>query len=136
MLLSFFSVPNEIDSTTAVNPAVSYYEVGSNITLNCSIRYVQSIYIDVSTRVHMKWMPRGVSTSTVLHDNTIHSLQYNVHNLKLSKAGEYMCSYFIDAVLPNPYINPSVNKSDTINITAISKLTTFQTFINCFCYFL
>ena len=115
-----FSVPNEIDSTTTVSPDTSYYEVGSNITLNCSIRYVQSIYIDFSTRVHMKWMPGGVSTSTVLHENTSHSLQYTVHNLKLSQAGQYKCLYFIDLVVPNPY-NPSVTKSDAINITAISK---------------
>ena len=116
-----FSAPNEIESTTAVSPATSYYEVGSNITLTCSIRYVQSIYIDVSTRIHMKWMPGGVSTSTVLDDNTNHSLQYTVHNLKLSQAGQYKCLYFIDTAVPNAYINPSVTKSDTINITAISK---------------
>ena len=68
----------------------------------------------------MKWMPGGVSTSTVLHENTSHSLQYTVHNLKLSQAGQYKCLYFIDTVVPNPY-NPSVTKSDAISITAISK---------------
>ena len=120
-LFCFSSVPNEIDSTTTVSPATSYYEVGSNITLNCSIRYVQSIYIDVSTRVHMKWMPRGVSTSTVLHENTSPSLQYTVHNLTLSQAGQYKCLYFVYTAVPNYYINPSVTKSDIINITAISK---------------
>ena len=66
-------------------------------------------------------MPGGVSTSTVLHENTSHSLQYTVPNLKLSQAGEYKCLYFIDTAVPSPYINPSVNKSDIINITAISK---------------
>ena len=117
-----FSVPNEVDSTTSVSPAAtSYYEVGSDITLNCSFRYMKSTYIDVSTRVHINWMPRGVSTNTILHENTIDSLQYSVHNLKLSQAGQYKCLYFIDTVVPNPYINPSVTKSDTINITAISK---------------
>ena len=120
-LFCFSSVPNEINSTITVSPATSYYEVGSNITLNCSIRYVQSIYIDVSTRVHMKWMPRGVSTSTVLHENTSPSLQYTVHNLTLSQAGQYKCLYFIYTAVPNYYINPSVTKSDIINITAISK---------------
>ena len=69
----------------------------------------------------MKWMPGGVSTSTVLHDNTNHSLQYTVHNLELSQAGQYKCLYFIDTAVPNFYINPSVTKSDTINITTISK---------------
>ena len=116
-----FSVPNEIDSTTAVSPDTSYYEVGSDINLTCSIRYAQSTYIDVSTRVHINWMPGGVSTSTVLHEITSHSLQYSVHNLKLSQAGQYKCLYFIDTAESNSYINPSVTKSDIINITAISK---------------
>ena len=116
-----FSVPNEVDSTTSVSPDTSYYEVGSDITLNCSFRYMKSTYIDVSTRVHINLMPGGVSTITVLHENTSHSLQYTIHNLTLSQAGEYKCLYFINTVVPNPYINPSVTKSDTINITAISK---------------
>ena len=131
-----FLVPNEIDSTTAVNPAVSYYEVGSDITLNCSIRYIKSTYIDVSTTVHINWMP-GVSTNTILHENTIHSLQYTVHNLKLSQAGQYKCLYFIDTAVPNLYIYPSVTKSDAISITVISKYRKLlKTFINCFCYFI
>ena len=121
LTLFCFSVPNEIDSTTALIPDTPYYEVGSNINLSCSIRYIKSTYIDVSTRVHINWMPGGVSTTTVLHDNTNHSLQYTVHNLKLSQAGQYKCSYFIDTAVPNAYINPSVTKSDIINITAISK---------------
>ena len=69
----------------------------------------------------MKWMPRGVSTSTVLHENTSPSLQYTVHNLTLSQAGQYKCLYFVYTAVPNYYINPSVTKSDIINITAISK---------------
>ena len=116
-----FSVTNEIESTTAVNPDTSYYEVDSNINLTCSIRYVQSTYIDVGTRVHINWMPGGVSTSTVLHENTSHSLQYTIQNLKLSQAGQYKCLYSIDTAEPNFYINPSVTKSDVISITAISK---------------
>ena len=121
LTLFCFSVPNEIDSTTALIPDTSYYEVGSNINLSCSIRFIKLTYIDVSTRVHINWMPGEVSTSTVLHENTSHSLQYTVHNLKLSQAGQYKCLYFIDTAVPNSYINPSVTKSDTINITAISK---------------
>ena len=117
----YFLVPNKIDSTTALNPDTSYYEVGSNINFTCSIRYIKSTYIDVSTRVHINWMPGGVSKSTVLHDSTSHSLQYTVHNLKLSQAGEYKCLYFIDTVVPNPFINHSLTKSDAISITAISK---------------
>ena len=121
LLLFCFLVPNEINSTTALNSNTSYYKVGSDITLTCSIRYVQSTYIDVSTRVHINWMPGGVSTDIVLHENTSHSLQYTVHNLKLSQAGQYKCLYFIDTAVPNPYINPSVTKSDVANIAAISK---------------
>ena len=116
-----FSVPNEIDSTTAVYPGTSYYNIGSNITFTCSIRYIKSTYIDVSTRVHINWMPGGVSTSTVLHENTSHGLHYTIENLTLSKAGQYKCLYFIDTAVPNPYINHSLTKSDTINITTIGK---------------
>ena len=131
-----FSVPNKIDSAIVVYPNTSYYEIGSDVTLTCSIRYIKPSYIDVSIKVHIKWMPEGVSTSFDLRGNTSHSLQYPVYNLKLSQAGQYKCSYFIDTAVPNPYINPSVIKCDTININAISKLATFQTFINCFCYFI
>ena len=116
-----FSVPNEIDSTTALSPASSYYEVGSDITLTCSIRYIKSTYIDVSTRVHIIWMPGGVSTNTVLHENTSHCLQYTVQKLKLLQAGQYKCLYFIDTAVPNFYINSSVTKSNITNITAVSK---------------
>ena len=119
----FFSVPNDIiDSTTAVNPATSYYEVGSDVTLTCSIRYVKSAYIDVSTRVHIKWIHvERILANAVLHENTSHNLQYTVHILKLSQTGQYKCLYFIDTAVPNSYINPSVNKSNVVNITAISK---------------
>ena len=121
MTLFCFSVPNEIGSTTALSPVTSYYEVGSNIILNCSITYIKSTFIDVSTKVHIKWKHEGVLTDNFLLENTSHSLQYTVHNLTLSQAGQYKCLYFIDAAEPNPYINPSVTKSDVINITAISK---------------
>ena len=123
MTLCCFSVPNEIiDSTTAVNPATSYYEVGSDVTLTCSIRYVKSAYIDVSTRVHIEWKQlERILTYTILYENTSHSLQYTVHISKLSQAGQYKCLYSIDTAEPNSYINPSVIKSDVINITAISK---------------
>ena len=123
MTLYCFSVPNDIiDSTTAINPATSYYEAGSDVTLTCSIRYVKSAYIDVSTRVHIKWIHvESILANAVLHENTSHSLQYTVHILKLSQTGQYKCLYFIDTAEPNSYINPSVNKSNVINITAISK---------------
>ena len=122
MTLCCFSVPNEIiDSTAAVNPA-TYYEVGSDVTLTCSIKYTKSAYIDVSTRVHIKWIHvERILANAVLDENTSHSLQYTVHILKLSQAGQYKCLYFIDTAVPNSYINPSVNKSDVVNITVISK---------------
>ena len=75
-------------------------------------------------------MPGEVLKDIVLHGNTSHSLQYPVHNLKLSQAGQYKCSYFIDTAVPNPYINPSVTKSDVINITAISTLALFKLLYN------
>ena len=99
-----------------------YYEVGSDITLTCLIEYVKPTYIDVSTRVHIEWKKlESILTNTVLHDFTSHNLQYTVHNLNLSQAGQYKCLYFIDTAYSNSYINPSVTKSDVINITAISK---------------
>ena len=125
LLYYCFSVPNEIDSTTTtVSPGTPYYEVGSNITLTCSIKYIKPTYIDVSTRVHINWIQLErilTHTQFVLHENTSHSHQYTVHNLKLSQAGQYKCLYYIDTAESNFYINPSVTKSDIINITAISK---------------
>ena len=117
-----FLVPNEIGSATSVSPDTPYYEVGSDINLTCSITYIKSTYIDVSTRVHINWIQlERILKNTVLHENASHSLQYTVHNLKLSQAGQYKCLYFIDTAVPNPYINPSVTKSDAISISAISK---------------
>ena len=126
MTLFCFSVPSEIDPTTALSPDTTYYEVGSNVNLSCSIRFIKSTYIDVNTRVHINWMPGEVSTSTVLHENTSHSLQYTVYNLKLSQAGEYKCLYYIDTAEPSFYIKKSITRSDVTNITAISKKKLFS----------
>ena len=72
--------------------------------------------------MHIEWKQlESILTKIDLYEFTSHSLQYTVHNLNLSQAGEYKCLYYIDTADYNSYINPSVTKSDVINITAISK---------------
>ena len=124
-----FSVPNKIDSTTAVSPASSYYEVGSNVTLTCSLSYKKSSFTDVNTTVYMEWTYENSiinATNTTL-DNFF--FQYTVDDLKLSNAGLYNCSYFIYPIMSTPYIKPSKKHFDVINITVISKFKYFTYYV-------
>lgn len=120
-ILYYFIVPNEIYSNISTNPVKTFYEVGSNVTLTCSISYHKSPYIDVSTTIYMEWIcnkRKGSIISTIFDDYSFH---YDVDELKLSDAGEYICLYYINPTVFNPYIKPSENKYHITNITVLSK---------------
>ena len=112
-----FLVPNEVNSTTAVNPDASFYEVGSNITLTCSINYFKSSYIDVETTIYIEWIYKKSINKSLNHD----SLHYTIKEINLSDAGQYSCLYYITLTVSNPNILPSEDQFNTINIFAISK---------------
>ena len=123
-ILLFALVPNEIESTLSTNPIKSYYEVGSNITLTCPIIHHKSPYIDVSTNVYMHWSHEGNErdfTTISFLNYTEYYFNYTINNLKLSDAGKYTCTYYINTDGYEPYIlNSTIIDYDT-NITAISK---------------
>ena len=124
MLISFILVPNEIYSNVFTNPLKSYFEVGSNVTLTCSISYNKSSYIDVTTVIYMEWTyEKSIIDTTTSLDN--YFFQYNRDELKLSDAGIYNCSYFIYSAVSNPYIKSSVKHFGVTNISIISEYKYF-----------
>ena len=116
-------VPNEIDSAVYVNPNQTYYEVGSEITLTCAISYDKPSYFDVNTRVYMQWAKETnlTSISIPLIELTNHNLTHTISSLKLSDAGIYNCTFFIETVDFEPNILHSSVKDSVIGVTAISK---------------
>ena len=116
-------VPNEIDSAVYVNPNQTYYEVGSEITLTCAISYYKPPYIDVNSSAYMQWTKETNLTNVTipLIEITEHNLTHTIGSLKLSDAGKYNCSFFIETVDFNPSILHSSVKDNVIGVTAISK---------------
>ena len=116
-------VPNDFNSTTSIHPDNVYYEIGSNVTLNCSINYQESSYIDVGTDLYMEWSYKSYTKNATisLGGDAEHSLNYTINRLKLSDAGQYFCLHFITATEHDPNIKSSSIKSKTASIRAISK---------------
>ena len=122
-------VPNDFNSTVSIHPGNFYYEIGSNVTLNCSIKYqVEPSYIDVNTTLYMEWSYKSyIKNATIpLGGDAQYSLDYTISWLKLSDAGQYFCLHLITAAMSDPNIKSSSIKSKTASIRAISK-----SMINC-----
>ena len=107
----------------SINSNQTYYEVGSDITLTCAISYDKPSYIDLDTRVYMQWAKETNLTdiTTPLIERTNHNLIHTISSLKLSDAGRYNCTFFIETVDFEPSILRSSVKGKVIEITAISK---------------
>ena len=116
-------VSNDFNSAISIHPDSFYYEIGSNVTLNCSIKYHESSYIDVNTTLYMKWSFKSYTKNAniPLGGDAQHSLDYTISWLKLSDAGQYLCLHFITAAVSDPNIKSSSIKSKTASIRAISK---------------
>ena len=101
-----------------------YYNVSDNISLSCQIKYPKSSHIDIATNVNIQWLN---SSNHTLHsytgpnDYTEHTLNYTISNVKLSDAGQYTCSVFINAVMNNNVILDSGTTSNSIIITIECK---------------
>ena len=64
--------------------------------------------VDVDINVTIKWKyGKMVKSYTTFNDYLSHTLQYHLDNLKLSDAGEYICSSYLSITRYNPYIRSS-----------------------------
>ena len=101
-----------------------YYNVNDRISLSCHIKYPNSSLIDVATNVNIQWLNSSNHTLhsyTGLNDYNEHTLNYTISNVKLSDAGQYICSVFIIASMNNDVILDSGTKSSSTNITIKRK---------------
>ena len=115
-------VPNRV--TPSILSLNSHYEVANSITLSCSVTYPQSDLIDVATNVTIQWLNSSNHTLhsyTGLNDYTEHTLNYTISNVKLSEAGQYNCSSFINAITNNPFILTSDRMTDVVTVLINSK---------------
>ena len=115
-------VPNRV--TPSILPLNSHYEVANSITLSCSVTYPQSDLIDFATNVNIQWLNSSNHTLhsyTGRNDYTEHTLSYTISNVKLSEAGQYKCSSFINAITNNPFILTSDRMTDVVTVLINSK---------------
>ena len=104
--------------------------VGINIILTCSATYPDSSFIDIDTNVNIQWLNSSNHTLhsyTGLNDYTEHTLNYTISNVKLSDAGQYTCSLFIDTTMA--YIISSDTKITSNNVLLVSKCMKFTCII-------
>ena len=122
-MFSLSIVPNVIIPYILIHPSKTYYNVNDNISLSCHIKYPKSSHIDV-TIVNMQWLNSSNHTLhsyTGFNDYTEHTLNYTISNVKLSDAGQYTCSVFINTLMNNNVILDSGTTSNSTNITIKSK---------------
>jgi hypothetical protein len=98
-------LPNNQIPSIINNPMKSIYEVGDNVTLNCSITYPQSSFI-INVNIQWQYNNTIIQSYTAINDYTIHTLLYHINKMRLSDAGEYTCLFFLDTT--HPYIGDSV----------------------------
>ena len=115
---SFYStVPINTTYSITIDPLKSYYDIGTNVTLTCTTIYPSSSLVDVDTNVTIQWKYGDITIKsyTTFNNYLNHTLQYRLNNLKLSNAGEYICSSYLSTTIYNPYIISSdIITSNTI----------------------
>ena len=112
------SVPNRVRPT--IHPLNLHYEVASNVILSCSVTNPHS---DL-TNVNIQWLNSSNHTLhsyTGLNDYTEHTLNYTISNVKLSDAGHYSCSSFINTTIDNPFILTSDTMTNVASVSINSK---------------
>ena len=114
-------VPNRVRPT--IHALKSHYEVASSVTLSCSVTYPQSDLIDVATNMMLQWSNYSnhvlnVSVGPLTDYATLH---YTINNVKLSDAGKYNCSSFINTTTNNPFILTSDTMTNMVNVSINSK---------------
>ncbi|XP_019859453.1 PREDICTED: titin-like [Amphimedon queenslandica] len=114
-------IPNNKVPVITLIPHQSVYDAGSDITLSCSVTYPYSSFIDVDTNLTLQWFNSSnhtLNSSTIINDNNGHTLTYTISNARLSDAGLYTCSFFINSV---PHIVTSDTTMNSIIISIKSK---------------
>ena len=115
----FLLVPNDKIPVINLTPHQSVYDAGSNITLSCSVTYPYSSYIDIDTNLTLQWFNSSnytLSSSTIINDYNGHTLTYTISNARLSDAGQYTCSFFINTSVPNIVSSNTTTNYITVNI--------------------
>ena len=114
-------VPNRVRPT--IHPLKSHYEVASSVTLSCSLTYPQSDLIDVATNMMLLWSnySNHVLNFSVDPLTDYATLNYTISNVKLSDAGQYNCSSFINTTTDNPFILTSDTMTNMVNVSINSK---------------
>uniref|UniRef100_A0A1X7SLF4 Ig-like domain-containing protein n=1 Tax=Amphimedon queenslandica TaxID=400682 RepID=A0A1X7SLF4_AMPQE len=100
----FIKIPNDKVPVINLIPHQSVYDAGSDITLSCSVTYPYSSYIDADTNLTLQWFSSSnhtLNSSTIINDNNGHTLTYTISNARLSDAGLYTCSFFINTSIPH-----------------------------------
>ena len=102
-----------------ITPSQSYYEVGSSVTLTCSIPISQ--YIDTDVIINIQWnnnITQSISVESNIKEFN-HSITLNQPNLL--DAGEYSCTYYFSGANENQFVISSDTKTVTNNISIKSK---------------
>ena len=116
-----FVVPKGNDPS--IGFSLKTYGIGSFINLTCYATYLNTSLIDVATNVSIQWLNSSNHTLhsyTGLNDYTEHTLNYTISNVKLSDAGQYSCTFFINSAINHSYIIASDTMLSSINFS-ISK---------------
>ena len=95
----FLLVPIDKIPVISLIPHQSVFDAGSNITLSCSVTYPYSSLIDIDAYLTLQWFNSSnhtLSSSTIINDYNEHTLNYTISNARLSDAGQYSCSSFIN----------------------------------------
>ena len=111
-----------VPARPTIHPLKSHYEVASSVTLSCSVIYPQSYLIDVDTNMMLLW---SNYSNHVLNDSVnpltdYGTLNYTISNVKLSDAGQYSCSSFINTTTDNPFILTSDTRT-VVNVSINSE---------------
>ena len=82
-----------------------------------------SDFINLPTNINLQWINTSnhnlISSSHSLTDYA--TLNYTISNVKLSDAGQYNCSSFINTTTDNPFILTSDTMTNGANVSIISE---------------
>ena len=73
--------------------------------------------MDTNVTIQWKYGNITIKSYTTFNDYTNNTLQYHLNNLKISNAGEYICSSYLSTTRYNPYIKS--NDIITYNTTLV-----------------
>ena len=130
LFLITLTVPNTVIPAIVLIPHQSEYNVGNDITLSCSVIY--SFPHDLDTNLTIQWLNSSNHTLhsiTNINNYTEHTLNYTIYNSRLSDAGQYTCSFFINTSISHPYISSS-NKTEHYTEIFIKSNNKYLSIIN------